>query len=89
VPSYAEILAAARAAVREVAPAEALADGPLVIDVREPDERAEGMVPAALAIPRGVLEPSVEYAVFTLAPGELAAEPLDTPRGFWVVRRLR
>jgi len=41
------------------------------------------------AIPRGVLEPSVEYAVFTLAPGELAAEPLDTPRGFWVVRRLR
>ncbi len=40
-------------------------------------------------IPRGVLEPSVEYAVFTLAPGEVAAEPLDTPRGFWVVRRLR
>lgn len=40
-------------------------------------------------IPRGVLEPSVEYAVFTLAPGELATEPLDTPRGFWVVRRLR
>jgi molybdopterin/thiamine biosynthesis adenylyltransferase/rhodanese-related sulfurtransferase len=63
VPSYAEILAAARAAVREVAPAEALADGPLVIDVREPDERAEGMVPAALAIPRGVLEGRIEAAV--------------------------
>lgn len=40
-------------------------------------------------LPRGVLEPSVEYAVFSLAPGELAPEPLDTPRGFWVVRRLQ
>jgi hypothetical protein len=38
-------------------------------------------------IPRGVLEPELEYAVFTLQKGQVAAEPLDTPRGFWVVRR--
>jgi hypothetical protein len=38
-------------------------------------------------IPRGVLEPSVEHALFTLEKGEVRAEPVDTPRGFWVVRR--
>jgi parvulin-like peptidyl-prolyl isomerase len=38
-------------------------------------------------IPRGVLEPHVEYAVFTLEPGEVTRDPIDTPRGFWIVRR--
>jgi hypothetical protein len=38
-------------------------------------------------IPRGVLEPHVEYEVFTLQPGEVTSEPLDTPRGYWIVRR--
>jgi hypothetical protein len=38
-------------------------------------------------VPRGVLEPEVQYVVFTLDPGEVAAEPLDTPRGYWIVRR--
>lgn len=38
-------------------------------------------------IPRGVLEPEVEYALFTLDKGAVHSEPLDTPRGFWVVRR--
>ena len=40
-------------------------------------------------IPRGVLEPEVEYEVFTLQPGEVTSEPLDTPRGYWIVRRNR
>jgi hypothetical protein len=39
-------------------------------------------------MPRGVLEPSIEYALFTLKKGELVADPIDTPRGYWVVKRL-
>jgi len=38
---------------------------------------------------RGVLEPAVEYALFTVDKGKLSKEPIDTPRGFWVVRRIR
>jgi parvulin-like peptidyl-prolyl isomerase len=38
-------------------------------------------------IPRGVLEPTVEYALFTLKPGDVS-DPIDTPRGFWIVRRI-
>lgn len=38
-------------------------------------------------IPRGVLEPAVERALFGLAKGSVHEEPLDTPRGFWIVRR--
>ena len=40
-------------------------------------------------ISRGVLERSVEYAVFSLDKGETAQSPIDTPRGFWVVQRVR
>ena len=38
-------------------------------------------------IEQGVLEPSVEYAVFRLKRGEVSDVPIDTPRGFWVVKR--
>lgn len=38
-------------------------------------------------IPRGILEPGPEYQLFTLAAGEVCPEPVDTPRGYWVVRR--
>jgi hypothetical protein len=38
-------------------------------------------------IPRGVLEPAIEYALFTLDKGTVHDEPLETPRGFWIVRR--
>jgi hypothetical protein len=38
-------------------------------------------------VPRGVLEPAVEYVLFSLEKGAVHAEPVDTPRGFWVVRR--
>jgi hypothetical protein len=40
-------------------------------------------------IARGILEPAVEHAVFGLDVGKTSAEPIDTPRGFWVVRRVR
>lgn len=40
-------------------------------------------------LPRGVLEPAVEYALFTLQPGGVSAEPIDTPRGYWIVKRLQ
>jgi hypothetical protein len=39
-------------------------------------------------IPRGVLEPAVEYWLFSLEKGAVYSEPLDTPRGFWVIKRI-
>jgi hypothetical protein len=38
-------------------------------------------------VPRGILEPAVEYALFSLQKGAVADTPIDTPRGFWIVRR--
>jgi hypothetical protein len=35
----------------------------------------------------GVLEPAPEYVLFTLPVGGVGA-PVDTPRGYWVVKRL-
>jgi hypothetical protein len=35
----------------------------------------------------GILEPAAEYVLFTL-PIDGVAGPLDTPRGYWVVKRL-
>jgi hypothetical protein len=37
---------------------------------------------------RGVLEPGTEYVLFTLPVGG-TSEVLDTPRGFWIVRRIK
>lgn len=39
-------------------------------------------------VPRGVLETAAEYVLFTLGKGEVAPEPVDTPRGYWVLRRV-
>lgn len=39
-------------------------------------------------IPRGVLEPELEFVLFTLEKGAVHPEPIDTPRGYWVVRRV-
>jgi hypothetical protein len=36
---------------------------------------------------RGVLEPAPEYVLFKLAKGEVS-EPVDTPRGFWIIKRI-
>ena len=38
-------------------------------------------------VQRGVLEPGPEYALFTLAIGGVS-DVLDTPRGFWIAKRL-
>ncbi len=35
----------------------------------------------------GVLEPAPEYVLFTSAPGTVSG-PVDTPRGYWMVKRL-
>ena len=39
-------------------------------------------------VPRGILEPAAEYLLFTLPKGEVSSEPVDTPRGYWIVRRI-
>jgi hypothetical protein len=46
-----------------------------------------GSMEDAGTIPRGVLEPAVEYGLFRLGPGQVS-DPIDTPRGFWIVRRI-
>ena len=38
-------------------------------------------------MPRGVLEPAPEYALFSL-PKDGVSEPVDTPRGFWILHRI-
>ena len=38
-------------------------------------------------IPRGVLEPPIEYVLFTLDKRTVYPTLIDTPRGFWIVRR--
>src|SRR3979490_904093 len=61
------MLAEAKAAVREMAPAQAeqelSADKAVVLDVREPDEYEQGALPGAVHIPRGHLESQVENRI--------------------------
>ncbi|AKV01836.1 Peptidyl-prolyl cis-trans isomerase PpiD [Labilithrix luteola] len=38
-------------------------------------------------IPRGVLDPRTEVSVFSLAAGEMS-DVLETPRGYWIVKRI-
>ncbi len=59
-------LIALRACVAEVSPADVLAlqaRGAVLIDVREPDEVAQGTAPGALPLGRGFLELRIEQAV--------------------------
>ncbi len=61
--TFREMLAEAKSTIREVDPAEAeqeIADGAVVLDVREPDEYEQGALAGAIHIPRGTLETSVE-----------------------------
>ncbi len=57
------------------------------------DEAAKQGDPGSTAnagsIRRGILEPAIEYALFTLDKGSVYPEPVETPRGFWIMRRIR
>src|SRR5438067_1597109 len=65
--SFRELLKETEAAIREVdtaAAAEAIArPGTVVLDVREPDEYAQGAIPGALPVERGNLESKIESRV--------------------------
>jgi len=61
--TFRDLLAAAKSEITEVDTAGAeqrIADGALVLDVREPDEYDQGAIPNAIHIPRGHLEAQVE-----------------------------
>jgi adenylyltransferase/sulfurtransferase len=65
-PTYRDLLAQVKTRIDEVdaTQAQTLIDsGAHAIDVREPDEVAQGIVPGATAIPRGFLESRIEEAV--------------------------
>ena len=38
-------------------------------------------------VPRGVREPAPEYVLFTMPAGAVS-DPVDTPRGYWIVKRI-
>lgn len=38
-------------------------------------------------MPRGMLEPAPEYILFSL-PKDGVSDPVDTPRGYWIVHRI-
>lgn len=46
-----------------------------------------GSMENAGRIPRGVLESAPEYVLFSLPKGGVS-EPVDTPRGYWIVQRI-
>ena len=61
--SFRDLLKQAKSQIREVDPAGAeamVADGALLLDVREPDEFEQGAVPGSMHIPRGHLESQSE-----------------------------
>jgi sulfur-carrier protein adenylyltransferase/sulfurtransferase len=65
VPSYRELLQAAKASIEEVDARRAQEllngdDGPVLVDVRERDEWEQGRIPGAVHVPRGYLESRIE-----------------------------
>ncbi len=64
--TFRDLLGAARAEINEITPevaANYIADGHLILDVREPDEYAEGALEGAIHIPRGHLEAQIENRI--------------------------
>ena len=64
--TFRDLLSAAKAEITEVdtsGAAERIAQGALVLDVREPDEYEQGALGDAVHIPRGNLESSIEARV--------------------------
>lgn len=47
----------------------------------------KGSMENAGRMPRGMLEPAPEFVLFSLAKGAVS-EPVDTPRGYWVMQRI-
>ncbi len=47
----------------------------------------KGSVENAGRMPRGMLEPAPEYVLFSL-PKDGVSDPVDTPRGFWIMHRI-
>jgi hypothetical protein len=47
----------------------------------------KGSMENAGRMPRGMLEPAPEYVLFSLAKDGVS-DPVDTPRGFWIARRI-
>ena len=61
--TFRELLQAAKGRVRETDPAGAevlLAEGHLLLDVREPDEYEQGAIPGSIHLPRGTLASGIE-----------------------------
>lgn len=78
---------AARTRAEAAAKAEelrALADKDFASAVKSGDK---GSMDNAGSMPRGILEPGPERVLFGLRVGEVGG-PVDTPRGYWVVKRL-
>lgn len=64
--TFRELLAATKAEIRETDPAgaeAAQAHGAVIVDVREPDETAQGVIPGSVQIVRGNLEAQVESRI--------------------------